>query len=324
MRVTFWGVRGLVPCPGPETQRYGGNTSCVLVEAPNVSGGTERIILDAGTGIVGLGRAWDEASASGAAGDAPFGEALDQCPRATLLLSHMHWDHIQGFPFFPLVHVAGSRLQIYGPQGPEGMQAPSLASGTGAQARGGETSIEAVLERQMNPHYSPLETLRNVGAKLSFKTLKASSLGSGSDEPLLVGDVRITAHRVAHGQGSAFAYRLAMGDRSLVYAPDVDYGGKGPDAKTIQFFDKCDLLIHDATFGDLDGGPPVGVSRGYASAYEAVEAGLAAKCERLVLFHHHPDATDDALDERKAACERRIGKRPLAVYVAQEGLSLEV
>src|SRR5437879_454891 len=133
MDVTFWGVRGSIPAPGPETNRYGGNTSCVAIR----TGRGELIILDAGTGIVSLGKQLLAES---------FGKGQGE---ATILLSHAHWDHIQGFPFFAPVLVPGNRFQVYGPSRSSGM-------------------LDGILEGQMNPHFSPLYTLKNMGASLEI------------------------------------------------------------------------------------------------------------------------------------------------------------
>src|SRR5262249_6407000 len=136
MEVVFWGVRGSVPAPGPETNRYGGNTSCVELR----TAGGDLVILDAGTGIIPLGRKLMAGEHGRGAGE------------AAVFLSHAHWDHIQGFPFFGPVFVPGNRVTIYGP----GRSSPML---------------EGILEGQMNPHYSPLHTMRNLGAAIDVKAV---------------------------------------------------------------------------------------------------------------------------------------------------------
>src|SRR5688572_16590953 len=133
MKVRFWGVRGSIPAPGPETNRYGGNTSCVSV----MTATGHLIIIDMGTGAVALGRSLMAAE---------FGKGKGH---ATILLSHAHWDHIQGFPFFPPIYVPGNRIDIYG-------------------AARSSSMLEGILEGQMNPHFSPIQKLKNLGASISI------------------------------------------------------------------------------------------------------------------------------------------------------------
>src|SRR5215470_12005309 len=138
MELTFWGVRGSIPAPGPETNRYGGNTSCVSVR----TAGGHLIIIDMGTGGIGLGRSLMATE---------FGQGKGH---ATVLFSHTHWDHIQGFPFFPPVFVPGNRFDIYG-------------------AARSSAMLEGILEGQMNPHFSPIYTIKNLGATISILAVPA-------------------------------------------------------------------------------------------------------------------------------------------------------
>ena len=154
MEVTFWGVRGSIPAPGPGTVRYGGNTSCVSVRTD--AGGL--LVLDCGTGARNLGLALltDEATADFRRG----------CGEAAILLSHTHWDHIQGFPFFSPLYVAGNTFRIYGP-------AESSAL------------LEGILEGQMAPQYFPVQTLKNMGAHIDIKAVAGElpSTWSGAGSP---------------------------------------------------------------------------------------------------------------------------------------------
>src|SRR5215467_14881650 len=170
MKIRFWGVRGSVPAPGPETIRYGGNTACVSVHTH--TGGL--VIIDMGTGLMQLGNAL-------LAG--PFGTGQG---RATILLSHTHWDHIQGLGFFAPVFVAGNSFTVWGPGG-----SPEM--------------LEAILEGQMDPNFSPLQTLKNFSAKFD---VHAIDLGA----PLVVDGLTITAREHPHGATAALAFRITEAD----------------------------------------------------------------------------------------------------------------
>src|ERR1700742_1694818 len=165
MKIKFWGVRGSIPAPGPETNRYGGNTSCVSVET---AGGL--VIIDMGTGLMHLGNAL----LAGA-----FGKGAG---RATILLSHTHWDHIQGLGFFAPVFVGGNAFTVYGPGG-----SPEV--------------LEGILEGQMDPNFSPLQTLKNFSATFDVKAITPGAA-------LEAGGVTITAREHAHGRPSALAFRI--------------------------------------------------------------------------------------------------------------------
>src|SRR5688500_10899350 len=201
MRIRFWGVRGAIPAPGPETNRYGGNTSCVSVVGKN----GQLIILDMGTGVMRLGHKL-------LAGEMGKGNG-----RAAVLLSHAHWDHIQGFPFFPPVFVPGNRFDVYG------------------NAYSSDL-LEGILEGQMNPHFSPIYTLKNLGAAIHFTAVTAGTVHE-------IGGIRVTAHPNPHGHTSALAFRLEEDGRSLVYASDAGYPTTGPTPEALALYQDADLLV---------------------------------------------------------------------------------
>ena len=283
MKIRFWGVRGSIPAPGPETNRYGGNTSCVSVHGAR----GELVILDMGTGVMRLGPQL-------MTGDMGRGQGA-----AAVLLSHTHWDHIQGFPFFPPVFVPGNRFEIYGNADSSDL-------------------LEGILEGQMNPHFSPIYTLKNLGAAIHFTAVTA---GTSHD----FGGIRISAHPNPHGHTSALAFRLEEAGRALVYAADAGYPPGGPSAGALALYRDADLLIHDATFTPED--RATRLDRGNASHAEAAAAATAAKARHLVLFHYDQDYSDDAVDQVVVACraelDRRGGKK-IALTAAAEGLELTV
>jgi phosphoribosyl 1,2-cyclic phosphodiesterase len=283
MLIRFWGVRGAIPAPGPETNRYGGNTSCVSV----MSGAGHLIILDMGTGVMRLGHAL-------LAGEMGKGQGF-----ASVLLSHAHWDHIQGFPFFPPVFVPGNRFHVYG------------------NAHSSDL-LEGILEGQMNPHFSPIYTLKNLGSNISFTAVMP-------DESYEVGGLELRGRPNPHGHTSALAFRLDEGGRSLVYAPDAGYGDEGPTPEMLELYRGADIFIHDATYTPTD--RATRLDRGNASWADAAAAAVAAGAKHLVLFHFDQDYADDVVDGMLHACRGeldRIGGKEIALTAAAEGLELEL
>jgi len=269
MEVTFWGVRGSIPAPGPGTVRYGGNTACVSIR----TAAGALLVLDCGTGARNLGLALlGDDGAAGVGGG--FGAGTGE---AAILLSHTHWDHIQGFPFFGPLYVEGNRFQIYGP-------AESSAL------------LEGILEGQMAPQYFPVQTLKNMGARIDIAALSA-----GTTREIL--GCRVTAAMNPHGRSGAMAFRIEeLGGserRSVVYASDAGYPPEGPPAEVLALYAGADLLIHDSTFTPDDRARYP--HRGLASVSEAVQAAVRARAGKLALFHYDQDYTDaevDALVER--------------------------
>ena len=285
MELTFWGVRGSIPAPGPETNRYGGNTSCVAVRTD----GGGLVVLDAGTGLIGLGRRLMQRE---------FGRGLG---RMALLITHTHWDHIQGFPFFGPVFVPGNQLTVYGPG-----RSPSM--------------LEGILEGQMNPHFSPLYTMRNLGASIDLVAVDAER-----NERLEVEGLLLRGHLNPHGTTTALAYRLEEHGRSLVYASDAGYPPGDVPAAAIDFYRGADVLIHDATYSPEDRAARLG--RGFSSVAEAAQAAVRARVKHLVLTHYDQDYGDDVVDALAARARRLLdeqGGREIALTAAREGQSLRV
>jgi phosphoribosyl 1,2-cyclic phosphodiesterase len=283
MRVTFWGVRGSIPAPGPETNRYGGNTSCVAVQTRSGA----LIIIDMGTGVVPLG---------GVLMGGDFGKGKG---KATILLSHSHWDHIQGFPFFGPVFVPGNELVVYG-----NAKSPSM--------------LEGILEGQMNPHFSPLYTIKNLGASIDFRTVVHG-------EPFEVGGVRVRGLPNPHGGTSALAFRLEEEGTSFVYASDVGYQDGRPGKQSIEFYRGADVLLHDCTYTIED--QATRRNRGFSSHAEAAEAAVAANVGRLVMFHYDQDYSDEMVDHLAADCRAeldRLGGSKIALTAAAEGATIEI
>jgi phosphoribosyl 1,2-cyclic phosphodiesterase len=280
MEATFYGVRGSIPAPGPSTVRYGGNTSCVAVR---LSGG-ELIILDCGTGARNLGLAL-------LAGE--FGQGRGT---GTFLLSHAHWDHIQGFPFFVPFYTGGNRFTIYG-----GGRTPQL--------------LEEALEGQMAAQYFPVQTIKNMGATIEMRALP-------DDQSFAVGRARVSAHANPHGPTTAFAFRIEDGGKVLAYASDAGYAPGGPAPAVLALYRDADLLIHDATFTPED--RAARMHRGLSSVDDAVDAALAAGARRLALFHYDQDYTDHDIDQLTVRARERLGGAKVELIAAAEGLSVRL
>jgi phosphoribosyl 1,2-cyclic phosphodiesterase len=286
-RVTIWGARGSIPTPGPLTARYGGNTPCVTLESEGPAG-RSLVILDAGTGIRALGRALVEASAEPLVAD--------------LLISHTHWDHIQGLPFFAPFYDERSHIRIWG-------------------AQQGKVPLERILREQMNPVVFPVP-LHQLDATLSVTHVEPGRF--------LVGEFAVDAMRLRH-PGHTLAFRLTPrnGGPSVVYITDNELGpggnyrvAPGWRDELVAFTAGADLLVHDAMFTAEQVVTFAGW--GHSSDAEAVDLAVEAGVRRLLLFHHRPEHTDDELDDLFAGARRRAEARApgLEVVAAIEGLEI--
>jgi phosphoribosyl 1,2-cyclic phosphodiesterase len=287
MKIRFWGVRGSIPAPGPDTNRYGGNTSCVSVTT--ATGGL--VIIDMGTGLMGLGNSL----MAGA-----FGKGKG---RASILLSHTHWDHIQGLGFFAPVFVDGNQFTVWGP-GPYGSAG----------------MLEEILEGQMDPNFSPLQTLKNFSAVFDVRAAEPGT-------PFEAEGLRVTAREHPHGATTALAFRIEENGRSFVYASDVGQPviDAPPDPAAIAFYRGADVLLHDTTYRPID--QETRRNRGFSTYEDAAAAATAAKVKRLVTFHYDQDYTDDDVDEIVASLRTSLDARggaDIAIVPAREGDELEI
>ena len=285
MKIRFWGVRGSIPAPGPDTIRYGGNTACVSVH----TNAGELVIIDMGTGLMHLGNTL-------MAG--PFGKGQG---RAAILLSHTHWDHIQGLGFFAPVFVGGNQFTVWGPGG-----SPEV--------------LEDILEGQMDPNFSPLQSLKNFSARFD---VRAAPCG----EEFEAGGLTVTAREHPHGTTTALAFKLVEGGRTFVYASDVGQptAGAPPAAETIAFFRGADVLLHDTTYRPADQARRR--NRGFSTYEDAAHVAAAAKVGRLVMFHYDQDYSDADVDELYQSCRAALdarGAKTVGLVAAREGDELEI
>ena len=268
--VSFLGVRGSIATPGPSTALVGGNTSCVEVTC-----GDTRIVLDAGSGLRVLG---DHLVTKGPT-------------ETTILLSHLHWDHIQGLPFFVPIYVPGNQVNVI--TGPSGVM-----------------GLEAALRRQMCAPFFPVE-FDEVAPQLRPRDVPAR-------DRFFVGPVRVTIARLNHPD-PVYGYRLEAGGKTIVYATDTEhYSCVDPALR--QLAAGADILIYDAQYTPEE--YPGKVGWGHSTWQAGVELARAAGVGQLVLFHHDPRRTDAQLAELEAraavALPGTIAAREGMVLVAGE------
>lgn len=289
LRVQFWGTRGSIPSPGPLTVRYGGNTPCVEVRTAD----GWLIILDAGTGIRELGRSLIERA---------NGSAI----RGDIFLTHAHWDHIQGIPFFAPIFQHGNHFNIWG-------------------SKTLETNIDKVVRDQMSPVVFPV-TFEELDATIDFLTLADGERREGTG-------YAVTAFEVRH-PGGALGYRFTAAGSpkgGLLYVSDNELGitdKYGPPGdwreRLVEFARDATVLIHDTTYTTEEYDHHRGW--GHSTYRDGVELALDAGVATLVLFHHDPRRTDDDVDRRLDECRALVQERggSLKVVAAAEGLTLVV
>jgi phosphoribosyl 1,2-cyclic phosphodiesterase len=286
-KITFWGTRGSIPTPGSPTTRYGGNTPCVAVECADRGAG-HLVILDAGTGIRPLGRALTQHH------NGPV--AID------LFLSHTHWDHIQGLPFFAPFFQPGNAVHIWGP-------------------KQGDVDLRTILRQQMDPVVFPVP-IEGLAARLDV-----DHVDPGRFE---IDGFAVRTIRLRH-PGNTLGYRLTPsdGEGSVAYVTDNELGSGGEydvgpswRREFLEFLDGVTILIHDAMF------TPAELVRhrgwGHSSCSEAVKLAAEAGVRRLVLFHHLPEHDDAAMDLLVGEAQEAAEGTDLAgdVLAATEGMEL--
>lgn len=280
MELTFFGVRGSCPCAGERYRRTGGNTSCALVEIAD----NRPLILDLGTGVRALGDYLE-----------PGLRAQGRPLEASALLSHLHFDHILGLPFFGPLHDPGAVLDVYGPRQ--------------------EQSLRETLHAAVQPPFFPVHMTEFRG-EVCFHDV--------GDEDFAIGSAKVVARQVPH-RGTTLGFRVEAEGATLTYLPDH----QAPlDRRTISdaVLDLCrdvDLLVHDAQYAEDEF-----VDKpdwGHSTVAYAVRVAAEAGAKRLLLFHHDPAHTDREL-ERLLVRARRLpdARRISDVSLAREGMRVEV
>ena len=269
--VKFWGVRGSIACPSPNHVVYGGNTSCVEVIA-----GERHIILDAGTGIRNLGQRVIQ-------------EGIQS---SVLLLTHTHWDHINGFPFFAPLFQKNRTFDIY--------------AGHLYDTGGVQSVLASSLSNPMFP--VPLGALQ---ATLRFHDFRAG-------EDLELGpDVRVRTVLLNHPNG-ATGYRIEYDGRAVCYVTDTEHVPGELDEKVLGLIEGADLVIYDSTYTDAEYAAHVGW--GHSTWQQGVRLCREAKGKRLAIFHHDPDHDDTFMAELEDEARRSWE----ATFVAREGMQITV
>lgn len=252
MKLTFFGVRGSTPCAAPSLQRYGGNTSCVVAEVDEAA---DPIIFDLGTGMRPFGQS--------IIGDKPFS--------GDVLLSHLHWDHVQGLPFFGPIDRPGARLNIYGPTQDLG-------------------SLKDVFGGMMGPPYFPIRP-EDLRGRIEFQDL--------ADDDFMLGKVRVRSRWLRHA-GPTLGFRIEHQGLTVAYLSDHGPGMHPEDAddyvprRVLELCDGVDVLIHDSQYTNEE------YERrrhwGHSTVNYAVHVASEAGVKRLVTFHHDPSHTDEEVD----------------------------
>lgn len=271
LSVTFWGVRGSIASPGPDTIRYGGNTSCVEVRA-----GQTCVALDGGTGLRRFGTSLMGRGAS----------------ETHLFLSHLHWDHIQGIPFFTPAFIPGNKVIFYG------------------EAKGG-MSLKEILETQMtSPNFPvPLSIMRS---EMSFVELEQRA-------QLMMGELAVQTAPMNHPNG-CLGIRLSYQGRSVVYTTDTEHDAGGElDQNVVELARGADALIYDSMYTDEEFSTRVGW--GHSTYSEALRIAEAAGVKRLYFFHHDPEHDDAFLDEQLAIYRPQAEALGIQLDMAREGLT---
>lgn len=269
--IKFWGVRGTSATPGMSTVRYGGNTSCVEVRC-----GEQIFILDAGSGIRKLGI---ELANTGAV-------------HAVMLFSHLHWDHIQGFPLFRPFYIPGNKFEIYGEKKNNG-------------------SMEQLMAGQMSYPYFPVP-LEVMKAEKFFHEIVAGDV-------LKFDNVVIKTSANNHPMG-CLAYRFEYKGKSIVYATDTEHFSC-IDPNLLKISQNVDLLIYDANYTDDEYCGKVGFPRtgwGHSTWQEGCKLAQAGGVKQLALFHHDPEHDDDFLDTVEKSAKEQFKD----TFAAREGMTI--
>ncbi|MGD0743844.1 MAG: MBL fold metallo-hydrolase [Verrucomicrobiota bacterium] len=270
-------MRGSIPTPGPATVRYGGNTSCVEVRS-----GEDIVILDAGSGLRALGRAL-------------LAEFKNQPLSLTLLLTHTHWDHIQGLPFFAPIYDPRCHLRILG-------------------GKGARRGLVNALTGQMESTYFPVPFAK-LPSNIEIEELEAFNLDIGS--------VCVRAQRANH-PGLCVGYRLLSPGGLVAFFPDAESRPGGEDRELIEFLREVDVLILDSQYDSAEYKEHIGWGHGCVD--DSVALALQAGVKRLYLFHHDPDHDDKKIDGLVRHAHQLVAGRraKLKVDAARELQTIEL
>jgi phosphoribosyl 1,2-cyclic phosphodiesterase len=282
-KLSFWGVRGSTPTVDPATWRYGGNTPCLELTAPD---GTQ-FILDCGTGLRVLGSRWTAPAAGVIASGV-------RNPETHILVTHYHWDHIQGVPFFAPLYSENNAFHFYS------FRSKHL----------GRDSLKQVFETQMATPYFPVN--------MSAMTAKKKFMEVSGGDSFTIGENKITARYINHPQG-CLGYRIETPGGTVVYATDNEPGDPQLDNELRELAAGADIFVNDAQYTPEQ----LATTRkgwGHSSWREGVKVAREAGAKTLVLFHHDPDATDRMVD----GLLRQAREEFDSVFAASEGMVIKL
>ena len=305
MQIQFWGVRGSIPCPGPSTVVYGGNTACIEIQMGAVG---RRMIIDAGSGIRELGNRM-------VAKDLPQGSL-----QADIFLTHTHWDHIMGFPFFTPIFIPGTVLNIYGPVTYE------------------DETLGEVLNGQWTYRYFPIRQ-EELSSSISYYDLKETELDLGDgiklvtkylNHPLLClgyrfeyrGMVVVTTYDTEPFR-NVFCTDPEAPDYDEAMAAEGELVAAEENQRIEAFCRDADLLIHDAQYTEAEYQPGK-LGWGHSSIEYTISLAQRARVKQLALFHHDPMRTDDQFDELSARYCTPAETGEVEVFFAREGQTIEI
>ena len=306
MEIRLWGVRGSIPCPGPDTVHFGGNTACIELRFPELR---RIMVIDAGSGIRALGEHIMKT-------DLPNGPV-----NAEIFITHTHWDHIMGFPFFTPIFIPGTKLKIYGPVTYE------------------EDTLDKVIGDQLTYRYFPVRH-SELAAEISYHQLRECRMDLGDgifletkylNHPILClgyrfeykGKVFCTAYDTEPFR-NVFPTDPASPDYDPIAAEEGERAALEENEKLLRFFRNADILIHDSQYTHkeyLTGK----MGWGHSSFEHAINSAHKADVKKLLLFHHDPLRTDEELHKLSNHYALLIGgKTSLELEIAYEGMKIEL
>lgn len=274
LKIRFWGVRGSVPTPGKSTVKYGGNTPCVELRH-----GDDIYIFDAGTGLRVLGNEL----------------IVNSIREVKIFLSHLHWDHIQGFPFFRPAYDKNFRLSMYG------------------EAKRSYT-FEQLLSGHVISPYFPV-SIKEMRARINFVEIKEDVL-------LEDNDLQIRPVRLNHPDG-CLGFRVGYKGKTFVYATDTEHFSNRIDQSLLDAACGADLIIYDCNYTDEEYSGKVGFSRlgwGHSTWTEGIKLAKEAGVKRFIMFHHDPDHNDKFITE----LEKKAQKEFKDSFAAYEGMEIRL
>jgi phosphoribosyl 1,2-cyclic phosphodiesterase len=275
MKVSFYGTRGSCPTPGANTLKYGGNTACTLIESDD---GCHKLILDSGTGIRVLGD-----------------ELLNDNADLYLLLSHNHYDHIQGFPFFKPAYQKGRNIYIY----------PAVT----------EPNQPYAITEQMGGSYFPVEA-GMLSANIQFQ------LPDWTEKPIVINNFNVSRHAINHPNGG-MAYVIEHNGKRVAYVTDNELHGVEPSVNIDDikaFVAGVDLLIHDGQYVEAD--MPLKRGWGHSLISESITFAQQAGVKCLVIYSHDPERTDKELDDWQSTVDKM--DLPFKLILSQESMTINI